>query len=314
MKTPFKKALVAASVGAAVFAAAGTASANSLLFPFFTTASGAQSALSISSNTNAVGTPETLHYVYNYGDACTHYDGNGKVTVNDLMQHSIASPGAGGYGKAAGGDGSTPFYFPLANSYGFLVVSSKTTAANDVITGDMAIVDPATGLVVSYAGISNRLNTSVAANEGNFSAAGLGDDNNFNLSTYGTSLVDTSWYGVVMGNMSPAISTGTNWTGASTLSNNSVVYDNDEQSFSGVKTKVLSCAGRFTAADLMNSAQLAAVGPNGGLIHATGTPVAPSATVLASTGLVLNKIQVVKAAVGAPFAGKQFLHREAKSF
>ena len=312
MKKSFQKSLIAASVGAVMFAAVGTASANSLLFPYFTTASGAQSALSIASNTNAVGAPETLHYVYNYGDACTHYDGTGKVTANDLMQHSITAPSAGGYGKAAGADGSTPFYFPLANSFGFLVVSSTKTTATDVITGDMAIVDPSTGLVVSYAGISNGLNTAVAANEGNYAAI---TDNNFNLTTYGTGLVDTSWYGVVAGDMSPAIIANANWTGASTISNNGVVYDNDENPFSGVMTKKLTCAGKFAATDLMTTAQQAAVGPNGGLTHATGTPVPPVVGVtLASTGLILNKIQVVKAAVGAPFAGKQFLHREAKSF
>ena len=325
MKT-FQKSLIAASVGAVMLAAAGTASANSLLFPFFTTASGAQSALSISGNSAISGNiagKETLHYVYNYGDACTHYDGNATITANDLMQHSIASPTtAGGYGKAASADGSTPFYFPLANSFGFLVVSSKTTSGvtTDLISGDMAIVDPSTGLVVSYAGISNGLDTSVANNEGNFGAGAVPvqNDNNFNLSAYGSGLVDTSWYGVVVGNMSPAISGNRNWTGASSLSNNGLVYDNDEQSFSGAMKKRLSCAGKFAAADLLTSAQQAAVGPNGGLIHATGTPLTLAADGLtsidASTGLVLSKIQVVKAAVGAPFAGKMFLHREAKAF
>ena len=106
MKTAFQKTLVAASVGAAMLAAVGTASANSLLFPFFTTASGAQSALSISAGDvpNIAAAGETLHYVYNYGPACIHFDGTGKVTPNDLLQHSIASPGAGGYGKAVGSD------------------------------------------------------------------------------------------------------------------------------------------------------------------------------------------------------------------
>ena len=320
MKTSFQKTLIAASVGVAMFAAVGTASANSLLFPFFTTTSGAQSALSISGNSTITGSTlgkETLHYVYNYGDACTHYDGNGIITANDLMQHSIASPAAGGYGKAASADGSTPFYFPLANSFGFLTVSSKTTVgAPDQIAGDMAIVDPSTGLVVSYAGISNNLDTTAAnTNEGNFAAI---NDNNFNLSTYGAGLVDTSWYGVVVGNMAVAINANRNWTGASSLSNNGVVYDNDEQGFSGVMNKRLSCAGKFGTADLMTAAQQAAVGPNGGLIHATGTPLTLAADGItpidASTGLVLSKIQVVKAAVGAPFAGKQFLHREAKAF
>ena len=306
MKSSFQKTLIVASAGVAMFAAVSTANANSLLFPYFTTTSGAQSALSIASNTNAVGAPETLHYVYNYGDACTHFDGNGKVTVNDLMQHSIASPSAGGYGKAAGADGSTPFYFPLANSYGFLVVSSKTTAADNVITGDMAIVDPSTGLVVSYPGISNGLDTSVAANEGNFSAI---TDGNFNLTGYGAGLVDTAWYGVVVGNMSTAIGGNTNWTGSATLNNGGVVYDNDEQGFSGAKSKTLTCAGKFGAADLMTGAQQASVGPNGGLIHATASDLLNGAS-----GLVLNKLQVVKAAAGAPFSGKQFLHREAKAF
>ena len=103
MKKSFQKSLIAASVGAVMFAAAGTASANSLLFPYFTTTSGAQSALSIVSNNNVAAAGETLHYVYNYGPTCIHFDGNGKVTNNDLLQHSVAAPAAGGFGKAIEG-------------------------------------------------------------------------------------------------------------------------------------------------------------------------------------------------------------------
>ena len=66
MKKSFQKSLIAASVGAVMFAAAGTASANSLLFPFFTTASGAQSVLSLS-NTGTGAANQVIHYVYNYG-------------------------------------------------------------------------------------------------------------------------------------------------------------------------------------------------------------------------------------------------------
>ena len=297
MKKSFQKTLIAASAGVAMFAAVGTASANSLLFPYFTTASGAQSVLSLSSNS-----AEQLHYVYNYGDTCTHYDGVGAVTQNDLLQHSIAAPTAGGFGKAVGTDGSTPFYFPLANSTGFLVVSSKTSAGTNAINGDMAIVDPATGLVVSYAAINNALATNVPANEGNFASL---NQVNFNLTAYPTALVDTSWYGVVTGNMSTAIANGTDWQAGFTLTNHGNVYDNDEHAFSGTKTKVLTCAGRVTPADLTTSAQQAAVGPNGGLLRTTAT-----LPVNGATGLLLNKLQAVKPAAGAPFAGKQFLHLE----
>lgn len=302
MKKSFQKTLIAASVGAVMMAAVGTASANSLLFPYFTTATGAQSVVSISANANVAAT-DTLHYVYNYGDSCTHYDGKGKVTPNDLLQHSVASLAAGGFGMVVGSDKSTPFYFPLANSYGFLVVSNVNAAnvatGNLDITGDMAIVDPATGLVASYAATSNG-----AAAEGNFAAI---TDKNFNLSFYPQPLVDTSWYGVVAGDMNLAIVGGLDWKATATLSNGGKVFDNEENNFSGAVTKKLTCAGKVGPADLMNSAQVAAVGPNGGLIHATTTfdTVAP-----VGTGIVMSKLQVVKAVVGAPFAGKMFLHRE----
>ena len=302
MKTSFQKTLIAASVGAVMLAAVGTASANSLLFPYFTTNSGAQSALSLSANAT-VAASETLHYVYNYGPACTHFDGFGKVTPNDLLQHSVAAPAAGGFGKAVGGDASTPFYFPLANNTGFLVVTNTTTAGVTGITGDMAIVDPSTGLVGSYAGISNA-----SAVTGDFSAI---TDANFNLSAYSASIVDTSWFGVVAGNMNAAITGNRNWDATAVVSNQGVVYDNDEKPFSGTVTKKISCAGSIVPTDLLTSAQAAAVGSNGGLIHALTTFPAPVAPLLdTGTGLVLTKLQFVKPAVGAPFAGKMFLHRE----
>ena len=292
-----KKTLIAASVGALMLAAAGTASANSLLFPYFTTASGAQSVLTIAAN-GAIANPETLHYVYNYGPSCTHYDGAGQVTPNDLLQHSIAAPAAGGFGKVIGTDTSTPFYFPLANSYGFLVVTNTPTTPGAGITGDMAIVDPTTGLVASYAGISNG----AAGIEGDFSAI---TDAAFNLSFFPSPLVGTSWYGVVAGNMNAAILGNLDWTGGATLSNQGIVYDNDEHAFSGLINKKVVCSALVAPSDLMNTAQAAAVGPNGGLIHAVANTF-----VAGGTGVVMNKLQVVKAAAGAPFTGKLFMHRE----
>jgi hypothetical protein len=311
MKKTFQKTLIAAAAGVALMSAAGTASANSLLFPYFTTTTGAQSVLSISANNTAAVGGETLHYVYNYGSSCTHFDGNGKLTQNDLLQHSVAATAAGGFGKAVSTDASTPFYFPLANSYGFLTVTNKTTTGA-VISGEMAIVDPSTGLVASYAGISNGLETVATTNEGDFSSI---TDQKFDLRFFGSGVTSTSWYGVVVGNMYAAITAGANWTGGQTLTNNGVVYNNDESPISGTATKNIVCAGSFTANDLMNTAQQAAVGSNGGLIHSTASSIAAGglsgAVGYTSTGLVLMKLQAVQAAVGAPFAGKQFLHREA---
>lgn len=303
MKKTFQKTLIAAAAGVALMSAVGTASANSLLFPYFTTATGAQSVLSLYSPVD-LSAATGVHYVYNYGSSCTHFDAYGKLTANDILTHSIAATTAGGFGKAVAGDTSTPVYFPLANQTGFLVVSTRTAASNTAATalqGAMAIVDPSSGLVVSYQGVNNGLDTTNAANEGNFAAI---TDTSFALASLPTSLVTTSWYGVVAGDMSTVIGAGGNWGGVYTASSNGNVYNNDEVAYSGTKTKAITCAGSITAADLMTDAQAASVSATGSLIKVTG---AGSAT---GTGAILMKMQSVQAAAGAPFAGKQFLHRE----
>lgn len=307
MNNSFKKNLIAASVGAVLAAGSLSASANSLLFPYFTTNSGAQSVLSLS-NTGAA--TEALHYVYNYGTACTHYDASGSVTANDILSHSIASTAAGGFGKVVGTDTSTPVYFPLANQTGFLVVSTRTTATTS-LRGSMAVIDPATGLVVSYAGIDNGLDTSGAL-EGNFAAIA---DVNFALTTMPGALVTTSWYGVVTGDMNADIAAGRDWKAGALFTNNGNIYNNDEVPYSGTVTKGITCAGAIASSDLMNGAQAAAVGTNGGLIRATASAVAPTLPSTGTmTGVVMMKMQTVQAAAGAPFAGKQFLHREQAGF
>jgi hypothetical protein len=251
MKKTFQKTLIAAAAGAALMSAVGTANANALLFPYFTTATGAQSVLSLS---NTTGNTQNVHYVYNYGTACTHFDATGTLTNNDILSHSIAQPagfnttgvatagvaGAGGFGKVVGTDTSTPVYFPLANQQGFLVVSTTGAAVGTTsgLQGSMAIVDPATGLVVSYAGINNGLVTSAGVNEGNFANI---TDANFALATMPSALVTTSWYGVVVGDMNALITAGADWTAKATFSNNGNVYNNDEFAISGTVTKAITC-------------------------------------------------------------------------
>ncbi len=306
MKKTFQKTLIAAAAGVALMSAVGTANANSLLFPYFTTKTGAQTVLSLYSQdaNDTVG----VHYVYNYGTACTHFDAYGKLTAHDILSHSVAATTVGGFGKAVSSDTSTPVYFPLADQVGFLIVSSRDSALTDSIQGSAAIVDPSSGLVVSYAGISNGVATNgpgaAGVNEGNFNAI---TDVNFPLTYLPTALVTTSWYGVVTGDNRPSILAGSNWGGTYTISNNGNVYNNDEVAYSGTATKSITCAGSILATDLGTTAQNAALGTNGGVIRATG---AVGAAATQSSGVVLLKLQAVQAAVGAPFAGKQFLHRE----
>jgi len=313
MKKTFQKTLIAVAAGAALMSAVGTASANSLLFPYFTTVTGAQSVLSLSNaGISVAAAANSIHYVYNYGASCVHFDALGNLTANDILSHSIAATTAGGFGKVVGTDTSTPVYFPLSGNVGFLVVSTKTTATTDGLRGSMAIVDTNSGLVASYPGIDNALDSSVAANEGNFATI---TDLNFPLTFMPAATVATSWYGVVVGNMSPAITAGANWGPGISFSNQGQIWNNDEVAFSGTTTKTITCAGSIVPTDLMTTAQAAAVGTNGGFIKAGGTAVASTAPAVgAATGAVLMKMQQVQAAVGAPFAGKQFQHREQVGF
>ena len=315
----FKKSLMAAAAGA-VLATVGmsAANANSLLFPYWTTNNGAQSALSLSTD-GSVGGARAIHYVYNYGPSCTHYDAYGSMTGNDLLQQSVASPAAGGYGLAVSSDKSTPVYFPLANQTGFLVVTDTTSTSTTAISGDMAIVDPSTGLVASYAATSNALATDSAndaANEGNFTAV---TNTSYGLSFYPQSLVQTSWYSIVMGNMNNAIANGRGWTATAKVSNAGAVYNNDEAPFSGTSDKTITCAGSVAPTDLMTTAQAAAVGPNGGLIQAIWAPVTANGTnkttdgrtiVDTATGVLMYKMQLVNASVGGVFGGKQFMFQQ----
>jgi len=305
MKKTFQKTLIAAAAGVALMSAVGTASANSLLFPYFTTAVGAQSVLSLS-NTGAAPITEAIHYVYNYGASCVHFDASGSLTANDILSHSIASTTAGGFGKVVSTDTSTPVYFPLSGQTGFLVVSTKSDATV-AMRGSMAIVDTNSGLVASYAGIDNGLDTS-AALEGNFAAI---VDLAFPLTFMPAATVATSWYNVVVGDMNPAIAVGANWGPGLSWSNQGFIWNNDEVQFSGTTAKTITCAGSFLPTDLMTTAQASAVGTNGGLLKVLATPVASVAPAVGvATGAVLMKMQQVQAAVGAPFAGKQFQHRE----
>jgi hypothetical protein len=247
--------------------AVGTASANSLLFPYFKVGAGVQSVLSLS-NSSSTASSEDIHYSYGVGATCAHYDTWGRLTANDIISHSVAAPGIGGLGVVPANDTSLPGYLPQNDTYGFLIVSNVSTASTNALRGSMAVIEAATtGLFVSYAGIDNALNTVSAApgkysdvvkgnvNEGDFSvatlaAAGQGPATvalNFPLTWLPTAAVYTSWWALPIGNMNAfARGASQNWLGTFALKNlQNNVWDNDENYVSGAKDVAAGCQQNF---------------------------------------------------------------------
>ena len=128
---------------------------------------------------------------------------------------------------------------------------------------------------------------------------------NFPLTALPAGIVSTSWFAAVVGDMSTVIGLGQDWKGEGVFTNNGNIWNNDEVPFSGTQTKKVVCQGTVVPNDLATAAQIGAVGTNGGLVKATLGSLA-----FGATGVIMTKIQTVLPAVGAPFAGKQFLHRE----
>ncbi len=284
----FKKTLVAIAAGAAL-TSLGMAAANaeSLLFPYWSTEAGTTSVLSLSAGANLNGT--AIHYVWNYGSSCTHFDNYGSLTANDLIQQFVTQPAGT---PALFGDKSTPAYFPAINggSSGFLVVSDNGGNAGGTVgplgslRGQMVIASASAGIVTSYSGIPQT----VAANEGDFSTLNAVQ---YRLSWYPQSVVNpTSWFAVVTGNMSSAIQAGANWAGTATYTNGGNVYGRDEDAYSGSATGSVTCSGSLTPTSFMNSAQIASA-TNGGLVNVTFAPVAATN----ATGVVLTKLETTTA-------------------
>ena len=298
----FKKTLVAIAAGATL-SALGMAAANaeSLLFPYWSTENGTTSVLSLAAGP-VIGTGNgagNIHYVWNYGSACTHFDNYGKLTANDLIQQFVSQPQGT---PALFGDKSTPAYFPQINggTSGFLIVSdlsSGQTAGGSVgplgsLRGQMVIASASAGIVTAYSGIPQ---TSAGLKEGDFSALNA---NQYRLSWYPQSVVNpTSWFAVVTGDMSGVIGTGSNWTGSSTYSNGGNVYGRDETHYSGTMGATFTCSVSLTPTSFMNSAQIASA-TNGGLVNVTFAPSATTTSGAAadpSTGVILTKLETTTA-------------------
>lgn len=301
MNKQIKKSLMAVAVGAALASGITAANAASLLFPYWSTQNGTTSILSLSTGTvaaPALGTLGNIHYVWNYGSSCTHFDNYGTMTSNDLLQQFVSQPAGT---PALFGDKSTPAYFPqlAGGSYGFLVVSddagspATATGAAGTLRGQMIVASAAAGIVTAYNGLENGNTT-----EGDFSNLNA---TAYRLSWYPQSVAGTSWYAVATGNMNAAIIAGTNWNGAATYTNNGQVYGRDEDAYSGSMTGQFTCSASMTPESFMNSAQIASA-TNGGLVNVTFAPGTTTAGVFTAgapgVGVVLTKLETTTALGG----------------
>jgi hypothetical protein len=295
MNKQIKKSLMAVAVGAAL-ASAGITAANaaSLLFPYWSTQNGTTSILSLSTGTvvaPAAGTLGNIHYVWNYGKDCTHFDNYGTMTSNDLLQQFVSQPAGT---PALFGDKSKPNYFPQlqGGSYGFLVVAddagspASPTGAAGTLRGQMIVASAAAGIVTAYNGIESASTSTIEGDFSNLNATA------YRLSWYPQSVAGTSWYAVATGNMNAAIVAGANWNGAATYTNNGQVYGRDEDAYSGSMTGKFTCSASMTPESFMNSAQIASA-TNGGLVNVNFTPAT------GTTGVLMTKLETTTALGGA---------------
>lgn len=334
MKKTFQKTLIAAAAGVALMSAVGTASANSLLFPYLKVGAGVQSVVSLSNAGTAAAT-EDIHYSYGYGSTCAHYDTWGRLTANDIISHSVVSTTIGGVGVIPSTDTSTPGYLSVNDTEGFLIATSTSTNSVNALRGSMAVIEAAsTGLFLSFAGIDNGLNTVSGApgkyanvalgslNEGNFNLAALNATGfgpaaaalNFPLTWLPTATVTTTWFALPIGNMQ-AFATGASQTWAANFAmtngqNN--VWDNDENFRSGATGPSAACQKSFAVKDLLTAGQLAAFTSDPVMTKGGGSGLYKGTGVLAGAGapdnVILLKLQKVTS--GSAYDRGTLMHRE----
>ena len=332
MKKTFQKTLIAAAAGVALMSAAGTASANSLLFPYFKVGPTVQSVISLSNGATTASATEAIHYSYGVGSTCAHYDNWGKLTANDIISHSITPASIGGAGVFPANDTSTPGYLSQDTGEGFVIVSNVTTNAIDALRGSMAVIEATTGLFLSYAGIDNMKGTASAVagkytavgdgsvQEGNFSlaalnAAGAGPAAaklNFQMTWLPTALVTTSWWALPIGDMNSfARGASQTWGGTFKMTNGqNNVWDNDENYVSGTKDTTAACLGGFAVSDLLTPQQALAYkndpvmskGGGSGMYKGVGS-------VTGADNVILMKLQKVTSGTAAYDRGT-LMHRE----
>ncbi len=260
-----KKLAVATAVSTAI-GVGGMAQADSVFFPFVTTADGAYTFLTVVNDAVSVDgdefshTTQNLHFYYGYkavdaaaDDACNHRDYVLSVTDNAILQVEVGGKldlitdfnDPAGYGVG---------FLPIpAGNQGFASVENEDTN-NIPLFGEGIVIDAASGLNTAYAGVESTVNsnpdwTSIGATE-------------FVTSWYPTDIVSVSWYALALGQrsaMTPNAGGGvylwvrpeTDTTGSNWGSFYRDGRGNNELYVSGTRHTRLRCWGTFALEDLL---------------------------------------------------------------
>jgi hypothetical protein len=265
-----KKLAVATAVSTAI-GVGGMAQANSVFFPFITTAAGSYTFLTVVPD--AIGSDgdefshdtQNLHFYYGYkavgaaaDDACVHRDYVLSVTDNAILQLEV-----GGNFNLVTQFNDPPGYgvgfLPVpAGMNGFASVEDGVESGGVSLFGEGVIIDAASGLTTAYSGIQ-----SPDGENPDWTAVGATE---FVTSWFPTNIVSTSWYALALGlrsDMTPNAGGGvylwlrpeTDIDSGPSPSNYGAFYrdgnGNNELYVSGTTRTRLRCWGTFELEDLL---------------------------------------------------------------
>lgn len=349
MKKAFQKSLLVAAMGVAALASttanAGSYGTQNVFFPYITTASTAFTFITLANN--GTGAAGIAHYRYAMkattaanSVGCEHQDGNGTLTLNDVLQFEVGNKVNVATALATGDTTGTAYPFTGGNDkHGYLMVNTTGAGrSGQTIYGEAVIIDTATGMRMAYT--TGGLNTDNAAdpdytlaNTGIaggpesvpvFVPSGSVDPKGTSVVTwYKAANVTTSWFVVPLGTtleMTPAgavggVIAGYNMGDSAGAAGQNGAYDLNEAFHSGSIRTDVRCIGVITRANMLQPGALANTA-NGGTAHLStynrlaGTDGAPAggtaAALLQRDKSLVYKLQSTSLVGGA----SSFISRE----
>lgn len=293
-----KKHALAVAAGLALGAAVtGAQAADSLVFPYITSATGTYTFISLV-NDGSAGTERIYHMAYRTKvsgsantSACQHFDGSGATTPADLMQFEVANR----VSFAAFGDTtSTPVTMVASATTreGFLLVEaydSANVAAGTNMFGEATLISAASGLAYTYNALSSA---------SDFGAAMVVPDTTADrlFQWYPTAAATSRLYVLPTDTAASMRNVDLLTTIASSTVNafgDGSAMDNNEKAWSGVNPTAVRCFGSVALSDLIQPDTLEKV-KNGGFMAVTyGTSTADT-----SAGWLASKLQTSTALGG----------------
>lgn len=293
-----KKHVMAVAAGLAMGAAVtGAQAADSLVFPYITSATGTYTFISLV-NDGSVGNERIYHMAYRTkvsgsanSSACQHFDGSGATTPADLMQFEVANR----VSFAAFGDTtSAPVTMAAATTTreGFLLVEtydSGNVAAGSNTFGEATLISAASGLAYTY---------NAVASAGDFGPAMLvpltTSDRMFQW--YPTAAATSRLYVLPTHTAASMRNVDLTTTIQSATLNafaDPSAMDNNEKAWSGVIPTGVKCFGSVALADLIQPDTLEKV-KNGGFMAVAFN----QSTADTSSGWLASKLQTSTALGG----------------